>query len=231
MLVGWAFDIPVLKSIYPSFARMSANAALLFMCLGAGLWLNTPSQAHTARRIFGGMVVIVAALTLAEYAFDVNLGIDQLLFREPSSASVEHLGRMASMTAFNFLLLGLAVLLADVPRARRFRLGCAAVVAAAAFLAFCGYLFRVPGLYAIGASTSVPLHTTVGFLMASTAYFWGRPTEGLMPLLTSEADVGVLVRRLVPAIVFVSVALGWLTLLGHSTAQGFTTPTLVMPCW
>ncbi len=79
------------------------------MCLGAGLWLTSDADTNTGRRICGSVVVTIATLTLAEHLFDVSFGIDQMLLARS--------GRMAWVTACNFLLLGLAGLLADLPSA------------------------------------------------------------------------------------------------------------------
>ena len=55
------------------------------------------------------MVILVGLLTLSEYVFRTNLGIDQLLFKD--LAQLPFPGRMAHITAFNFFIAGLSVLL------------------------------------------------------------------------------------------------------------------------
>lgn len=207
-------DIHILDGVHPVLASMKPNTALLFVCLGAGLWFTAHAHSSTARRFFSLVVITIAVLTLAEYVFDVDLGIDQMLFPD-TSASTTAPGRMAPATAFNFLLLGLTVLFADVPQAALFRQICVVLAAAFGFLALCGDIFSVSSLYAIGPYRPVAVHTACGFLAASAAYVWGRPTEGVMSLMASDTDAGVLARRLLPAIVVVPVAIGWLRLLGQ----------------
>ncbi|HXG55778.1 MAG TPA: PAS domain S-box protein [Vicinamibacterales bacterium] len=163
----------------------------------------------------GGVVAAIAAVTLSEYAFGIDAGIDQLLFQESPASPTLAPGRMAPASALIFLLLGVTVALTDVAGAARIRQICVGITATLAFVALCGYIFGVSALHGMGHYASVALHTTVGFLAASAAYLTGRPTEGVMPLLTSETVAGVLVRRLVPAIVFLPVTLGWLRLLGQ----------------
>jgi hypothetical protein len=88
VLLGWVFDVQVLKSVLPAFATMKPNAALAFLLLGTAAAQLPRSGAVTSRRLIQLMVLtaqLIAALTLAEYAFDLKLGIDQLLFSDSGS--------------------------------------------------------------------------------------------------------------------------------------------------
>ena len=71
-LMGWALDIPALKSILPGWVAMKANTAVCFLLSGLALWQSA------IRRVCAGLVALVGALTLAEYCFGWNLGLDQL---------------------------------------------------------------------------------------------------------------------------------------------------------
>ena len=56
-------------------------------------------------------VAMAGMLTLSEYVLDLDLGLDQLLFKESSGAvRTSHLGRMSPVTALNFNLVGCALL-------------------------------------------------------------------------------------------------------------------------
>ena len=91
VLAGWAFDIPALKSIRPGFTTMKPNAALAFALAGATLWLmQTRPSGSRARRfayLLAGLVALLGAATLAEHAFDADLGIDQFLWHEAPAAA------------------------------------------------------------------------------------------------------------------------------------------------
>ena len=39
VLIGWMFDVSILKSIHPHLAAMKASSALCFMLIGVSLWL------------------------------------------------------------------------------------------------------------------------------------------------------------------------------------------------
>ena len=89
VLAAWFFDLPVLKSLDPDWATMKPNTALSFLLAGSALWLLSPAEPAPKRRFAGrlGAVAVsaIALLTIAAYAFDYDLGIDQLLFVDPTT--------------------------------------------------------------------------------------------------------------------------------------------------
>src|SRR5258708_39725026 len=92
VLVGWMFDIPFLKSILPGLATMKANTALAFILTGVGLWIWNDDHAGPGRRrlaqVCGLAVLGIGLLSLSEYVFRWDLGIDQLLFKDRASNMV-----------------------------------------------------------------------------------------------------------------------------------------------
>src|SRR5688500_13400336 len=89
VLIGWLADVHALKSILPGLATMKANTAVAFILSGLALWcLSKPSIPNELRtrtgRASATVVLLIAVMTLAEYAFGWNLGVDQLLIHDPS---------------------------------------------------------------------------------------------------------------------------------------------------
>lgn len=87
VLLGWIFDSILLKSLLPFWLPMKANAAVCFLLLGNGILLSEYFYANRYLFHIGQSSTILAGLisvlTLIEYAFDINLGIDELLFDDP----------------------------------------------------------------------------------------------------------------------------------------------------
>ena len=220
VLAGWAFDVALLKSIFPGLVTMKANTAVAFVLAGAALWLLHVEQAgRRVRRLViacAAVTALIGLLTLGEYLLGWDLRIDQVLFREPpGSVGTSQPGRMAPATALNFLLLGLALLLFHAGfafrRAQSLTLGAGLV----ALLALIGYVYGVTALYGIASYTEMALHTAVAFVILSAGTLCARPERGLMAILTSEGVGGAMARRLLPAVVAVPIALGWLRLQGE----------------
>jgi PAS domain S-box-containing protein len=215
VLIGWGFDITVLKRVHPSFSTMKANTALLFVILGIGLSLSRSdnAQLRRTRRILGLVVIIPAAATLTEYLLGVSFGIDELLFPDPLTR--RYPGRMSEASGANFVLLGLALCLGD-GRWQLFAGRFAALLATAdSLISFCGYLYGVTPLHAVGPHRLVAIHTALGFLAASSAFLLARPTQGLVLVFASDTNTGRLLRRVLPAVVLVPIAFGRLCVQGE----------------
>ncbi|HKC00942.1 MAG TPA: PAS domain S-box protein [Terriglobales bacterium] len=220
VLVGWAFDIQALKSVFPGLATMRANTALGLSLAGIALKLATQDTPQAWQRqaiqALAGVVTLIGLLTLCEYVFGWNLHIDQLLIHDTAQDSGLLPGRMASSTALNFLLTGLALLSLDV-KTRRHRPAefLALVVGFVAMLALMGYAYGIPSLYQITPYQSTALHTALAFVAVSAGILMARADDGLMSIFTSNSLGGGLARRLVPAALVIPFILGWLRVRGQ----------------
>ncbi|MBI4516166.1 MAG: PAS domain S-box protein [Deltaproteobacteria bacterium] len=218
-LLGWAADIAVLKSVVPELATMKANSALALVLLGGALWYEAAEpNRHRGSRIAAGAVAVLSALTLGEYLLGFDFGIDQLLFREVAGAvETVHPGRMAVETALCLLLLAGALLLLDTNGRWRHRPAqmLALVAAAISFVALVGYVYGVPMLYRMAASSAMALHTAVALGLLSLGVLCARPAQGIAVLVTSDGPGGVVIRRLLVPAIAVLLILGWIRLTGQ----------------
>jgi signal transduction histidine kinase len=220
VLVGWLFDIPSLKSVLPGFVTMKANTAVGFVLAGLSLaLLGCAARSVWVRqlsRVCACATALLGILTLSQYLFGMDFGIDQLLFREAAGAvGTLSLGRMAPMTAINFLLLGCALFLAGfrrtIPAAQRLVL----VTGLMGMLPLAGYMYSATELFGIGTYTQMAVHTAVLFILLSLGVLLLHPTEGLMRTVTSDTVGGWLLRRLAPFVVGIPLVLGWLRVQGE----------------
>ncbi len=214
VLCGWVFEVRRLTTVWSTFASMKFNAALLFVCLGAALWVSRDDKRIHARRILALVVIITAGLTLAEYIFGISLGIDQIFVRD-QSLDIAYPGRMSIVTSICFLLTALSVLALDIGRARVLQRSAVALSFALALVGLCGYLYGVKSLYSITAFSTFALHTSVGFLAASLAYFFARPNEGMMTIAASDNHAGLILRTVLPTVISVPIVLAWLMFEGE----------------
>lgn len=221
VLYGRAFDIQPLKSVFLGLATMKVNTALSLILTGAALWLvNDENASHDKLRvatICAAFVVVLGLLTLGEYIFKQNLGIDPLIFRDSETAESAYPGRMALTTALNFVLLGVAliVLSAQVQKQERISQALALIAGSIACLALISYLYGVESLYGVGPYRSMAIHTAFSFILIAVGIFCLQPQSGLMQLLTTDDIEGHIVRRLLPIALGTPVILGWLSLWGQ----------------
>jgi PAS domain S-box-containing protein len=216
---GWVLDISWLKSILPNWAQMKVNTAVCFVLAGAALALQAVEPTAPARRRWGRIgavvVLLVALLTLGEYGFKTNLGIDQLLLMQPTAASsTAYPGRMSPAAAVNFMLIALALLGLDwqTRQGRRPTQVLALLVGFVGLLAVAGYLYGVKSLYAFSPFSTMAIHTALLCIALSAGLLCARSGAGLLGILTSEGIGGSLARRLLPFAIILPLALGWLRL-------------------
>ena len=184
VLLGWAFDIAALKSVLPGWVDMKANTAVGFILTGIALLLTALSPAtfnpqlstfiFRFARLCVLLVALIGLITLGEYVFGWNPGLDQWLFHEPAGAvGTTDPGRMAPEAALCFVLLAAALWIIGGSHKTRwalFVLGCIGLlVTTLALPAMLSY--ATPGLGTHGwfGLTIMSMHTAILFSMLDMA--------------------------------------------------------------
>ena len=221
VLLGWALDIAILKSVSLDWVTMKANTAICFVLAGLSLWFlreeDVTRQHRLPSQAVAAFVALVGLLTLMEYLFHADFGIDELLFKDsPSAVQTSTPGRMSPAAALNFLLIGLALLGLDwrTPGGLRPAQTLPVLALAISLVASIGYLYGVKPLSAIAAGTSISLHTALAFIVLSLGLLYSRPGQGPFGFFTRSGMGASLARRLLPVAVGIPVSLGWLGLKG-----------------
>ncbi|MFB2934386.1 putative bifunctional diguanylate cyclase/phosphodiesterase [Aerosakkonemataceae cyanobacterium BLCC-F154] len=201
---------------------MKANTAIALIIGAISLWLlHQKAKSKLNKKILilivnllSCLVILIGSLTLIQDIFQINLGIDQLVFQEVKAEGVPGVpGRMAPNSAVAFILLGAAIfflnkrfyLLAQLLNIIGFLLG---------FLGLLGYLYGITEFYGIGANTAMALHTSLAFIFLFISNLFVYPNRGLMSAITNEFAGGIMARRLALAVISVPPFLGWLVLQG-----------------
>ena len=232
VLAGWLFNIAAFKSILPSLATMKANTALGFGLAGVSLLLaSTGYENQWIKLVSKGcaaFTILIGVLTLSEYVFGRDLGIDQLLFKDTSIPENVYPGRMSPIAALNLSLLGFALLILD--RHQYWWpvqvLGLGALVVSV--LALIGYAYGVPSFYDFFPDSSIAVHTALAFSILCLGILFARPEQGLMKIFSSDNTAGVMARRLLPAAIVFPFVLGWLLLTGQRMGLYDSTFRLVL---
>ncbi|MFN6474542.1 MAG: PAS domain S-box protein [Nostoc sp. SerVER01] len=242
VLVGWWLEIDVLKRGFPgSPATMKFNTALCFVLSGMSLWLfltggrtrrggerTVQNYLHfpsiLLAKVCAIAVTTIAGLTLCQYLFGWNLGIDELVFRDsPTSLATSHPGRMGVNTALNFTLVSVALQFLIYQRNYRsywYAQILALIATLISFQALMGYAYKVKVLYGLAPyTTSMALHTAVLFNLLGVGILWARAEQGLMRVVTSDNYGGLLARRLLVAAIAVPFILGWVIVEGQRAEQ------------
>ncbi len=227
VLAAWLLDIEALKSVSSGYVSMKPNTALGLVLAGGALAALSKGTSIPYMRMGALAASLIAALigflTLSEYLYGWDLKIDQLLFSDVSGAvGTASPGRMAPASAVCLFLIGLSLLVIDVRRCYPIAQILSLASALLSLMVVIGYAYGVHSLYGVGSSTGMALHSALSFLGLSLAIVLTRQHHGLLVIVTSDADGGVMARRLLPAAIAIPFALGWLTVIGEGA--GFNGP-------
>lgn len=112
--LAWLFNLKGLESFFPDYVYMKFNTALCLILFGAACILIQAENLKYKKIIFYSlalMLFLIAAITLSEYIFHYNAGIDQLLIHDRLAGKFKTLfpGRMYPVIAFALLLYSLAL--------------------------------------------------------------------------------------------------------------------------
>ena len=115
-IIGWYSHNEYLKSIIPGDVSLKFNTALAFTLSSIVLLLfYFPGKTGTRRHIsliLSLAILAIGLLTIIEYFFSINIGIDELFVRDHLRTTAGYYaGRMSPLTAINFSLIGIGLLL------------------------------------------------------------------------------------------------------------------------
>ncbi len=205
IVLGWALDEIIVPSGVEAVPAVRANTGVCLLLAGVALVLRRPGRAGLVPRLLGAGVALVGSLTLVEYAFGAELGIDELLFSDPSGPNP---GRMAPNTASGFVLLGTALLLPE-PRRGRWRVAepIALIAVVFAWLALLGSAANLVELVQVKDYLRIATPTAVCVVLLGTAITITVSGGWVARLVASEGPAGPLVPRLLLAVLVVPLAL------------------------
>ncbi|MGC2612298.1 MAG: PAS domain S-box protein [Candidatus Sulfotelmatobacter sp.] len=211
-LSGWALHLSRLTTWGFAPVKMVANTATCFLLLGASLWLlrnrSCTRTARVAANTMAGTAALVGLLSLVEHFLGRDFSIDQLLVavsRADRAAGLRP-GLMSSITASDFLVLGLALLLLDW-KTRRDDWPTQFLCLGAAVQTGFGLFALI--LSPITPPTSMAWPSAVTFFVVISGLLSSRASRALGGLLTGRSTGARLLRSAVPSALLVLSLIGW----------------------
>ena len=217
-LVGWALGIPRLTSWDGSGIVMKANTAVAVIAAGLALllWQGGRRRAVLVRGL-GTMVTVIGGLTLLQHLTGLNFGIDTLLVHEPPGAPATTApGRMGPPASTCFTLFGLALLfLTGKTRTRYWAAVLGTAVLGIAALSLVGYLYNSSPLFSFPRLTGIALQTASMLAGLALGLIMSVSEHGLGEALHRDDAGGIVLRRLMLAMIFLPVIIGWMRVQGE----------------
>ena len=209
--IGWISGLLLLASVRAKYIPMAPSTALCFSLIGLGLIMHL--RGATLRwlpRAVASLVLAMACAKLIEVLWGFNFGIDAWFVSNPAQFGAVSTGRMAPMTALNFVFVatGLLALTGTQPAKFAGPLGALATLIGAVVLV--GYWYGTPLLYG-GHTIPVALSTACGFFLSGIALVT-LAGSAVWPLRTFLGDStrAVLLRAFVPLITAAALINGWI---------------------
>lgn len=184
-LVGGVTDVTWLTTLVPGQPPMMANTSVALALAGLAGALDLRSERRwlwrATRRLAALVVAAIGVATLAEYGFETDLGIDQLLFR---TGAEPFPGRPSPLTAWALACLGSAIIFSSsrsAALARPFE-WLALSSALTGFAALVGQVLGAGLLYRFAESSviGVAVPTAISLLLTSAGVLLERPAVGIL---------------------------------------------------
>ena len=215
VLLGWKFDSRPVLSIIPGLPTMKFNTALGFLLCGSSLLLSLKRSRLYARTglFFNGIVLLIGSVTLVEYIFSFNSGIDTFFNADPYSEVLP--GRMSAATALCFVFFGISLINIHAKERKipvHFVEFTLLLIMLIALVAIFAYVLNVPGNEKFPFLESMALHTSVLFIVLSLARSFRNSMDGSMGYFFGSLSGNRLVRRILPLVVVFPLILGVLFL-------------------
>lgn len=222
VLLGWHFDIELLRAGLPGRTPVNPATALALLLAASALWMHHQARGRPDSApvrwlalTAASLVIALGVITLTGYFIGHNLRVDQVLFGVQLAGN-----RVAPNTGFALLLIGVALWLLNSPRRLRpaFEQLVALFPIGVALISLLGYAYSAEGMYGLGELQRMALPTAASLFVLGIGILCARPDGGFVSVIVSDHAGGVLARRMLPAAILVPAGLGWLTLSGQRAA-------------
>lgn len=221
-LLGWQFNIELLKRPVPNWVAMNPLTAVAFISLNAAFLLLKKQTTRTLSGlgyILATFILLVGLIRLVGVLTGFDLHIDEFLFHQKVEMELtDHIpSRIAPNTAFCIMLMAITLLIFRSVNyrwriiAQLFCLG----VALLALFAIIGYSYQVQEFYKISLHIPMAIQTAVGFLLLSMAILFAMPSEGFMIEFTSSLNGSKVTRNIVPLAIILPFVLGFVRLVAQ----------------
>ena len=234
ILIGWQFNITLLKSFSSEMTSMNPLTALTFIIAGIWLFFFDETKSSTSSFILALIVLLIGILHSLAHQFSLEyLRLDHLFFTEKVDASFIN-SHLAPTTAVLFTLCGIIMISSHSEKKWLLILReiISITIFAIAYSSILGYLYGRDSAYRVEGVSTIALNTAIVFLLLSISLFLCNTQQGIAKLFASILEGSSLLRRVSFFMLVFPPFLGYLRIIGeqkgfYSTEFGIELHTIV----
>jgi len=215
VLIGWQFNIGLLKNILPELLAMNPFTAVLFILSGISLYLIHEENADKTinmGKYVGLTIVFIALVRVLGFNKNLDIGIDQVLFGNKLEGN-----RITPHTTVNFILIGISLFLSGNRKKYGYILSQSIAFLAfiVSLLAIIGYLYAASSLNHTSVYISMAIYSAITFTFLTMGIFLSRYRYGFAGVIMRKNAGGAIVRKLLPIGITVPILIGLLIVEGQ----------------
>ncbi|MBK5277557.1 MAG: PAS domain S-box protein, partial [Bacteroidia bacterium] len=222
VLLGWLFDIAILKSIAPQWVSMKANTAIAFLVVSTLFYYQLKTE-DTAKKIIirktGSVIVfLIGLLTLLQYLFQIDLGIDRLFFKDLIQLGTASPGRMAPFNTVNIMLMAASLFFYESHlKKNHISDYLSLIVLVTSVIPLMGYIYGIENLYNLSNMTHVAILSALLFVAISLSILFSKVENGIVALFTRNTNTSKVVFRQLLSLVVLILVIAWVRLVGEQS--------------
>ena len=209
--IGWISGLQLLASVRARYIPMAPSTAVCFSLLAIGILFNLwRAQFAAIAQLLAGAVLLFALGKLVEFLSGRALGIDAWFVRNPEMFGAVPTGRMAPLTALDFVFSTLGLFALTRKGLVRWSGLFGALATGLSAIILVGYWYGTPLLYG-GTIIPVALSTGWAFFLCGIAILASAGQRAWpLKVLLGDSTRAVLLRSFVPVIVAAALLNGWI---------------------
>jgi PAS domain S-box-containing protein len=218
-ILGWVYDIPLLKKVFPNYVAMKFNTAIAVLFVGIMLLIAQ----FKSNKIISGIITVIALLTvtigavsLLQDIMNADWGLDQLFVPDKEATANHEVfpGRMAANSALCFILFGSAFLFRKTNKSfliegAQYLLH---LITAISAIALVGYVYNLSLFYNFSHIGPMAFQTALALFISSIAAARLNPSVGIAGLFTGDQIGNQMAKRLFVLLVVVVITFGSISL-------------------
>lgn len=217
VLVGWQFDIEMLKRPIPKLVAMNPVTAFLFVLSGVAVLfqlIRASKRSSNVSLVLAFIVTGVAVVRLFEIISSIEIGADRFLFSDKLEADAMWVvsNNMAPNTALCFTVIAISIIKwtrNSNTTGEKFGNGGIFGVLILGFFSVLGYFYGVSEFYSILAYFPMSIHSAVCFIMVALSLLLANTESEFMKTFASPHAGGRLSRKFIPTLILAIVAIGF----------------------